>query len=52
MNADGTAGVNVEADAGLEAPSLTGIAVGFLVAGGLLLALAVFIVAKVTSRAS
>lgn len=52
MNAGATSGVDVVADAGLEAPALTGIAVGLLVAGGVLLALAALIIATVTARAS
>lgn len=52
MNADGRADVAIEADAGLEAPPLTAIAAALLVGGAILLALAVFLVAFMTARAS
>jgi hypothetical protein len=52
MNANGGAGVAIEGDAGLEAPSLTAIAAALLVGGAILLALSVFLVALMTARAS
>ena len=44
MNANGTPGVSVTADAGATIPALTGIATGFLVAGAVVLAGAVVMI--------
>ena len=52
MNADGSPGVAFDASVGMEVPALTGFSVGFIVAGGVLLLLAVALVAGATARAS
>ena len=51
MNADGSSDVAVEATAGLEVPSLTWIAAGLLVLGGVLLLIAVGLVSGASYRA-
>ena len=52
MNADGSAAVSVNADAGATVPDLAWIAVGLFVAGGVLLAIAVVLVVVPVVRAS
>lgn len=51
MNADGSEGVTITADAGLEIPALTGIAAGLIIAGGVLLLIAGGLVVAATTRA-
>ena len=51
MNADGSKGVTITADAGLEIPALTGIAVALILAGGVLLLIAGALVVAATTRA-
>jgi hypothetical protein len=52
MNSDGSKDISIDADIGVEAPALTGIAVGLIVVGVLLLLLAVGLVAGAAHRAS
>ena len=52
MNADGSAGVSVNADAGATVPDLAWIAVGLFAAGGVLLAIAVVLIVVPVVRAS
>lgn len=52
MNADGSAGVSVSADAGATVPDLAWIAVGLFAAGGALLAIAVALIAVPVMRVS
>jgi hypothetical protein len=51
MNADGSPGVSVTGDAGLEIPELTWIAVALIVAGGVLLLIAAGVIVAATARA-
>ena len=51
MNADGSSGVSVTGDAGLEIPGLTWIAAGLIVGGGVLLLIAAAVMVAATSRA-
>lgn len=52
MNADGSPGVTIDASAGIEAPALTGFAIAFIVAGGVLLLLAIALVGGAAARAA
>ena len=52
MNSDGSAGVDLETEAGLEAPALTALSVVLLAIGGVILALAVLAIVIATVRAS
>jgi len=52
MNADGSPGVAVDASFGIEVPALTALSIAFIIAGGVLLLLAIALVAGATTRAS
>ena len=52
MNADGSESVAIRADAGLEVPALTGVSVGLIAAGAILLLIAGGIVVAATASAN
>jgi hypothetical protein len=51
MNPDGSPGLDVEAEAGVEIPSLLGIAIGLLVAGFVVAAVGIGLIAMAARAA-